>query len=84
MQNRTNENMIGTNEPTAAPPSTNEPTATKRTDETVRGTDRPRHAVPPLPETRTDEPDDLPAPSLNRHQRRRLTALARRGLRPAA
>jgi hypothetical protein len=54
-------------------------------NEAARGTDEPRHPVPRLPETRTDEPDDLPAPPLplNRHQRR-LAALARCGLRHAA
>ncbi|HEX6012837.1 MAG TPA: hypothetical protein VFY87_13780 [Geminicoccaceae bacterium] len=67
---------IGTNEPTAA---------ANRTNEFTRRTDEPRHPVPPLPGTRTDEPDDLPAPPpLNRHQRRRLAALARLGLRRAA
>jgi hypothetical protein len=70
----TNENGIGTNEPTAV---------ADRTNDFARGTDEPRHPVPPLPETRTDEPDNLPAP-LNRHQRRRLAALARREQRRAA
>jgi hypothetical protein len=83
-----------TNEPDARPMTdesssgadTNEPTAAAhRTNGTWRGTDGPRHAVPPLPVMRTDEPEDRPAPpALNRHERRRLAALARRGLRPAA
>jgi hypothetical protein len=90
---RTNENQPGTNEPaapsTAVGPApgvgTNEPTATTdRTNEIARGTDEPSHAIPPLPKTRTDEPDGLPARPLNRHQRRRLAALARRELRRAA
>ena len=68
--------VVGTNEPTAA---------ADRTNDLHLGTDEPKHPVPPLPETRTDEPDDLPArPPLNRHQRRRLAALARCGLRRAA
>jgi hypothetical protein len=66
---------MGTSEPDA-PSCTNEPAA--------HGTDGPTHPVPPLPETRTSEPDDLPRRPLNRHQRRRLAALARRGLRRAA
>ena len=88
----TNENRVGTNEPdapaTADEPArgvgTNEPTTTAdRTNGTARCTDEPRHPVPPLPETRTDEPIP-PLPTLNRHQRWRLAALARRGLRRAA
>jgi hypothetical protein len=65
---------LGTNEPTAA---------AHRTNDFARSTDGPRHPVPPLPETRTNEPIP-PARSLNRHQRRRLAALARRALRQAA
>jgi hypothetical protein len=93
-ENCTNENQPGTNEPDApatvdepAPEfGTNRPTAAAdRTDENARGTDEPRYPVPPLPDTRADEPDSLPAPpALNRHQRRRLAALARRGLPYAA
>jgi hypothetical protein len=76
-----NENRaLGMNEPNA----TSKPTA-DRTNETAHVTDEPRHPVPPLPDPRTDEPDDLPAPPpLNRHQRRRLAALARRQARQAA
>jgi hypothetical protein len=71
----TNENQVGTNEPTAA----------DRTNRTAHSTDEPRHPVPPLTGPCTDEPDVPPAPpALNRHQRRRLAALARRGLRHAA
>jgi hypothetical protein len=67
---------VGTNEPTHA---------ANRTDDLARGTDEPRHPVPPLTGPCTDEPDVPPAPpALNRHQRRRLAALARRGLRHAA
>jgi hypothetical protein len=90
----TNENPAsGTNEPTApigtsqpAPVGISEPmAAANRTNEPARCTDEPKHPVPPLPGTRTNEPDDLAAPpALNRHQRRRLAALARRGLRHAA
>jgi hypothetical protein len=94
-QKCTNENFAsGTNEPDAPTMTdgpaigadTNEPAAAAdRTNDLARGTDGPRHPVPPLPEPRTDEPDDLPAPpALNRHQRRRLAALARRQLRHAA
>jgi hypothetical protein len=93
-QECTNENRVGTNEPdapaTADEPvpgiGTNEPTmAADRTNEpAARCTDGPRHPVPPLPEKRTSEPDERPAPPPNRHQRRRLAALARRGLRHAA
>jgi hypothetical protein len=83
-----------TNEPEAPPTTdeparevgTNEPTvAANGTNGTARGTDEPRHPVPPLPEMRTSEPEELPAPTpLNRHQRRRLAVLARRRLRRAA
>jgi hypothetical protein len=71
--NRTNETPASTNEPTAANPTigTSEPTRPNRTNE-------PRHPVPPLP---ADGPaPELPAPArrLNRHQRRRFAALARR------
>jgi hypothetical protein len=81
---RTNENRaFGMNEPNATS-GTGEPAA-DRTNEPARVTDQLRHPVPPPPRTCTDEPDDLPAPpALNRHQRRRLAALTRRGLRPAA
>ena len=89
---RTNENEVGTNEPNrtvmakapAPEVGTIEPTTPSCTNEpTARRTDRPRHPVPPLPETRTNERIP-PARPLNRHQRRRLAALARLGLRPAA
>jgi hypothetical protein len=94
--NGTNENhapaMDGTNEPDA-PAITDEPArgtgtgeptaAANRTNGFARRTDEPRHPVPPLPGTCTDEPT-LPARPLNRHQRRRLAALARRELRRAA
>jgi hypothetical protein len=94
-EGRTNEDRApGTNEPddpsttdeSTLGAGTNEPTpASGRTSEPASSTDEPRHPVPPLPGTRTDEPDDLPArPALNRHQRRRLAALARRELRRAA
>ena len=66
---------VGTNEPTTAPDRTNETAAL--------ATDEPRHPVPPLPEGCTNEPMPSARP-LNRHQRRRLAALARLGLRPAA
>ncbi|HEX6012132.1 MAG TPA: hypothetical protein VFY87_10100, partial [Geminicoccaceae bacterium] len=92
-QDCANENPArGTNEPdapaTADGPArgvgTNEPTTTAdRTNGTARCTDEPRHPVPPLPETRTNDPIP-PAPTLNRHQRRHLAALARRGPRHAA
>jgi hypothetical protein len=94
--NCTNENHAlgtdGTDEPDAPAATdqpareagTNEPTlAADRTSGTARGTDEPRHPVPPLPEPRTNEPT-APARPLNRHQRRRLAALARLGLRHAA
>jgi hypothetical protein len=98
-EKHTNENRArGTNEPDP-PPKTDEPARRGGgTNEPVpaapicmkemvaRRTDEPRHPVPPLPETRTDEPDERPVPPpLSRHQRRRLAAaIARRGLRPAA
>jgi hypothetical protein len=78
---------VGTNEPNRANEDEigmNEPTPRNRTNDFRSGTDEPRHAVPSLLETRTNEPDLAPPPALNRHQRRRLAALARRGLRPAA
>jgi hypothetical protein len=94
-QGRTNDNPApGTNEPDApamvGEPAhgvgTNEPTtAASRTNETAaRGKDGPRHLAPPLPATRTNEPAPAPGRLLNRRQRRRPAALARRGLRPAA
>jgi hypothetical protein len=93
----TNENLApgqdGTNEPTA-PATVDRPTselgtneltsAANGTNEIARRTDKPRHPVPPLLGTRTDEPDTPPGRLLNRHQRRSLAALVRRGLRPAA
>jgi hypothetical protein len=92
-EKRTNENRVGTNEPDASVTTdglapgdgTDEPTATtNRTNESVCGTDELRYLVPPLPETCTNEaiPAALQPPS--RHQRCRLAALARRGLRRAA
>jgi hypothetical protein len=66
---------LGTNEPT---------TAADRANDTAPSMDEPRHPVPPLPETRTNDPARPTSPPLKRHQRRRLAALARRELRPAA
>jgi hypothetical protein len=96
-RNCTNENLApskdGTNEPTApatadGPTSelgTNEPTtAADHANDTAPSMDEPRHPVPPLPETRTNDPARPTSPPLKRHQRRRLAALARRELRPAA
>jgi hypothetical protein len=73
----TNELLPGTNEPAvaAAPDGAAPP---ERTDGWLPGTNEPRHGLPPLIVTRSEA-----AAAPNRHARRRLAALARRGL-PAA
>ena len=63
-----------TNEPTDATPET---APTVPNDSTATRTDEPRHPVPPLPESDTDEPTRAIRPR-NRHERRRLAALQRR------
>jgi hypothetical protein len=72
--NRTDETGIGTSEPT--PPD--------RTNDWAVGTDEPRYPVPPLPAGWPGHEPAAPARPLNRHQRRRLAALARARLRSAA
>ena len=67
-----------TNEPTPAL-GTNEPTSSDCTNELSRGMNEPRHPVPPLAGVRAET-----ASAPNRHERRRLAALARQGLRAAA
>jgi hypothetical protein len=81
--NGTNETPLGTSEPTAAD-RTSEPTPSDRANGFGRGTDEPRHPLPRLPADRPASEPAAPARRLNRHQRRRLAALARLGLRSAA
>jgi hypothetical protein len=84
--NRTNETPGSTNEPTAANPTigTGEPAPPNRANDFAVGTNEPMHPVPPLPAGWPTPEPAAPARPLNRHQRRRLAALARRGLRRAA
>ena len=79
----TNELPPGANEPTAATRTdegrigTSEPAPPKRTNDLAVGMNEPRHPVPPLPAGWPGHEPAAPARPLNRHQRRRLAALAR-------